>query len=154
MVLKMKSQHFLLIMYRLCHLVKLYNYCYPSRLNPSTYYMRPRHLSISRIFQHFFLLLCITVRKFSDLDINKYMVMSINLKNFILFFDRMCGYYRSVFLHLCTCHDEDQVKKTFSHLYIESLEVRLKTLSTRFENDEIDRKQYLERLTFFVANQK
>ncbi len=42
-------------------------------------------------------------------------------------------------------------KKTETML---ALEVRLKLLSTRFENDKIDRKQYLERLTFFVANKK
>ena len=35
-----------------------------------------------------------------------------------------------------------------------ALEVRLKTLSTRFEDEEIDRKQYLEALLFFVANKK
>jgi hypothetical protein len=45
----------------------------------------------------------------------------------------------------------DQKKKTKVVL---ALEVRLKTLSTRFENDEIDRKQYLEGLSFFVANKK
>jgi hypothetical protein len=35
-----------------------------------------------------------------------------------------------------------------------ALEVRLKILSTRFENDAIDRKQYLEGLSLFVANKK
>ena len=45
----------------------------------------------------------------------------------------------------------DQKKKTKVVL---ALEARLKTLSTRFENDEIDRKQYLEGLSFFVANKK
>ena len=45
----------------------------------------------------------------------------------------------------------DQKKKTKAFL---ALEVRLKTLATRFENDEIDRKQYLEALSFFVANKK
>jgi hypothetical protein len=73
-------------------------------------------------------------------------------------------------------------KKVFSHLHIKSLqkekvvsrqlmlefssgdqkkskailnlEVRLKTLSTRFENHEIDGKQYLEGLSFFGANKK
>ena len=35
-----------------------------------------------------------------------------------------------------------------------ALEFRLKTLGTRFENDEIDRKQYLEGLSMFVANKK
>jgi hypothetical protein len=34
-----------------------------------------------------------------------------------------------------------------------ALQVRLKTFSTRFENDEIiDRKQYLEGLPFFMTN--
>ena len=33
-----------------------------------------------------------------------------------------------------------------------ALEVRLKSLGTRFENDEIDRKQYLEALSFCVVN--
>ena len=35
-----------------------------------------------------------------------------------------------------------------------ALEVRLKTFGTRFENDEIDRKQYPERLSMFVVNKK
>ena len=43
----------------------------------------------------------------------------------------------------------EQKKKTKGVL---ALEVRLKTLGTRFENDKIDRKQYLEGLSFFVAN--
>ncbi len=45
----------------------------------------------------------------------------------------------------------DQKKKTKAIL---ALEVRLKTLSNRFENGEIDRKQYLEALSFFVADKK
>jgi hypothetical protein len=45
----------------------------------------------------------------------------------------------------------DQKKKTKEIL---ALEVRPKTISTRFENHEIDRKQYLEGLSFFVANKK
>jgi hypothetical protein len=45
----------------------------------------------------------------------------------------------------------DQNKKTKTVL---ALEARLKTLSTRFENHEIDRKQYLQGLSFFVANEK
>jgi hypothetical protein len=35
-----------------------------------------------------------------------------------------------------------------------ALQVRLKRLTTRFENVEIDRKQYFEGLSFFVANRK
>jgi hypothetical protein len=35
-----------------------------------------------------------------------------------------------------------------------ALEVLLKTLSTRFENDEIDRKQYLEGFSLFVVVNK
>jgi hypothetical protein len=46
---------------------------------------------------------------------------------------------------------DDQKKKTKA---ISALEVRLKTLSTQFENNEIDRKQYFEGLSFFVANKK
>jgi hypothetical protein len=45
----------------------------------------------------------------------------------------------------------NQKKKTKAIL---ALEVRLKTLGTRFENDEIYRKQYLEGLSLFVANKK
>ena len=45
----------------------------------------------------------------------------------------------------------EQKKKTKAVL---ALEFRLKTLGTRFENDEIDRKQYLEGLSMFVANKK
>jgi hypothetical protein len=45
----------------------------------------------------------------------------------------------------------DQNKKTKTVL---ALEARLKTLSTRFKNHEIDHKQYLEGLSFFVANKK
>ena len=45
----------------------------------------------------------------------------------------------------------NQKRKTKAIL---ALEVRLKTLSNRFENGEIDRKQYLEALSFFVANKK
>ncbi len=45
----------------------------------------------------------------------------------------------------------DQKKKTKA---IVALEVRPKKLSTRFENHEIDQKQYLEGLPFFVANKK
>jgi len=45
----------------------------------------------------------------------------------------------------------DQKKKTKAIL---ALEVRLKTPSTQFENHEIDRKQYLEGLSFFMANKK
>ena len=47
--------------------------------------------------------------------------------------------------------NDDQKKKTKAIL---ALEVRLKTLSNRFENGEIDRKQYLEALSFFVADKK
>ncbi len=43
----------------------------------------------------------------------------------------------------------DQKKKTKA-IYV--LEARLKTFSTRFENHEIDRKQYLQGLSFFAAN--
>ncbi len=43
----------------------------------------------------------------------------------------------------------DQKKKTKA---ISALEDRLKTLSTRFKNREIDWKQYLAGLSFFVAN--
>ena len=35
-----------------------------------------------------------------------------------------------------------------------ALEVRLKTLRTLFEDEEIDRKQYLETLSFFVVNKQ
>jgi hypothetical protein len=45
----------------------------------------------------------------------------------------------------------NQKKKT---KVILALEVRLKILSTRFKNDEIDRKQYLEGLSLFAANKK
>jgi hypothetical protein len=45
----------------------------------------------------------------------------------------------------------NQKRKTKAIL---TLEVRLKILSTRFENYEIDRKQYLEGLSLFVANKK
>ena len=45
----------------------------------------------------------------------------------------------------------EQKKKTKAVLALES---RLKALGTRFENDEIDRKQYLEGLSMFVANKK
>jgi hypothetical protein len=45
----------------------------------------------------------------------------------------------------------NQKRKTKAIL---ALEVRLKILSTRFENYEIDRKQYLEGLSLFVANKK
>jgi len=45
----------------------------------------------------------------------------------------------------------DQTKKTKAVL---ALEVRLQTLGTRFENHEINRKQYLEELSFFLDNQK
>jgi hypothetical protein len=45
----------------------------------------------------------------------------------------------------------DQKKKAKAIL---DIEVRLKTLSIRFENNEIDRKQYLEGLSLFVANKK
>jgi hypothetical protein len=43
----------------------------------------------------------------------------------------------------------DQKKKTKAIL---ALEVRLQTLSTRFENHEINRKQYLEELSFFLPS--
>jgi hypothetical protein len=43
----------------------------------------------------------------------------------------------------CLSTSGDQKKKTKAIL---ALEVRLKTLSTRFENHEIDRKQHLEGL--------
>jgi hypothetical protein len=45
----------------------------------------------------------------------------------------------------------DQKKETKTVL---ALEARLKTLSARFKNHVIDRKQYLEGLSFFVANKK
>ena len=45
----------------------------------------------------------------------------------------------------------EQKKKTKAVLALES---RLKALGTRFENDEIDRKQYLEGLSLLVANKK
>ena len=45
----------------------------------------------------------------------------------------------------------DQKKKIKAIL---ALEVRIKTLGTQFENDEINRKQYLEGLSLFVANKK
>jgi hypothetical protein len=35
-----------------------------------------------------------------------------------------------------------------------AFELRLKILSTRFDNNEIDRKRYLEGLSLFVANKK
>ncbi len=35
-----------------------------------------------------------------------------------------------------------------------ALQNRLNTLRTRFENDEIDRQQYLKGFSFFVANEK
>ncbi len=43
----------------------------------------------------------------------------------------------------------DRNKKTKGTLAHEG---PLKTLSTQFKNDEIDRKQYLEGLSFFVTN--
>jgi hypothetical protein len=45
----------------------------------------------------------------------------------------------------------DQNKMTKAIL---ALEARLKTVSTRFENHEIDRKHYLEGLSLFVTNKK
>jgi hypothetical protein len=45
----------------------------------------------------------------------------------------------------------NQKKKTKAIL---ALEVRLKILSTPFENDETDRKQYFEGLSLFVVNKK
>jgi hypothetical protein len=50
-----------------------------------------------------------------------------------------------------TYSDEDQKKKTKGILV---LEVRLIILVTRFEIDDTVRKQYLEGLSFFVANKK
>jgi hypothetical protein len=47
----------------------------------------------------------------------------------------------------CSCGNQKKKSKA-----ILALEVRLKTLGTRFKNDEIDRKQYLEGLSMFVAN--
>ena len=45
----------------------------------------------------------------------------------------------------------DEKKKTKAILDVEG---RLKMLSTRFENDEIDRKEYLQALSLFVVNKK
>jgi hypothetical protein len=56
-----------------------------------------------------------------------------------------------IFRQLMSKFNSGDQKKTKAVL---ALEVRLKTLATRFENDEIDRKQYLEALSFFVANKK
>jgi hypothetical protein len=47
----------------------------------------------------------------------------------------------------CSCGNQKKKSKA-----ILALEVRLKTLGTRFKNDKIDRKQYLEGLSMFVAN--
>ena len=52
---------------------------------------------------------------------------------------------------LLKCTSGDQKKKTKAVL---ALEVLLKTLSTRFENDEIHRQQYLEAISYFVTNKE